>query len=514
MEYFIVSSRDGNFGRAAQALNLNLIQEDRRLRAGPVLAEKLYYVLTQKLQINFNELPDRPDGEIDPTGDTQNIAAGKARRSIKIGAIGLDLWDVEIRIERFKVSDSIPVWLFSPRTVENVDKLYRRHGPGPVLQYLPASARIGIINNSPLWHWTIVLVSAAIAIAGGWSAQRILVGTLGRLNSPRASAIAEAAYGPVGLLGIAAAFHLIMFSLVSLPGPIAYSLRPVAEVLIVVGITWFGLRAVRIFSELSSKVYLDKILREGEWDARSRLTRLSVVKHVVTFIVVCAGLAVALQRLHLFETLSLSLLASAGAASVILGVAAHSVLGNIMAGIQIALTKPACIGDSICFQGQWGVVEEITYTYITIRTWDSRRLVVPLSYFIAHPFENWSMKSAQTISPIYLYVDYKMDVGTVRAKFEELLSANEDWDRQVPPVLEVTGVKQDSMELRALCSAKDPPSAWRLHCRLREELIAFVRELEGGRYLPKQRVAVGHEGDGSSHAGSTRESDAAEVVER
>jgi small-conductance mechanosensitive channel len=188
-----------------------------------------------------------------------------------------------------------------------------------------------------------------------------------------------------------------------------------------------------------------------------------------------------------------------------------------MAGIQIALTKPACIGDSICFEGQWGVVEDITYTYITIRTWDSRRVVVPLSYFIAHPFENWSMKSAQTITPIYLYVDYKIDVGAVRAKFEEFLRANEDWDRQVPPVLEVTGVKQDSMELRALCSAKDPPSAWRLHCRLREELIAFVRELEGGRYLPRHRVAVRHEGEESSLAGSpreSRESDAPEVVER
>ena len=167
---------------------------------------------------------------------------------------------------------------------------------------------------------------------------------------------------------------------------------------------------------------------EEEGGARLRITRLAVVKHVLTFIVICVGLAFGFWQFNLFENLSLSLLASAGVASVLLGVASREVLGNIMAGIQIAVTQPASIGDSILFEGQWGAVEELTYTYLTIRTWDARRIVVPLSYFISHPFENWSMKSAHTIQPIYLYVDYTIDVQTVRSKFHDLVNKCTDWD--------------------------------------------------------------------------------------
>jgi hypothetical protein len=264
---------------------------------------------------------------------------------------------------------------------------------------------------------------------------------------------------------------------------------------IVATATWLTVRIVRIMAEVSSHAYLDKIQLEEEGGARSRITRLAVVKHVLTFIVICIGLAFGLQQFNLFENLSLSLLASAGVASVILGVASREVLGNIMAGIQIALTQPASIGDSILFEGQWGSVEELTYTYITIRTWDARRIVVPLSYFISHPFENWSMKSPHKIQPIYLYVDYTTDVRAVRSKFHDLVKECKDWDGPADSVLEVTGAKEDAMELRALCSAKDPPTAWRLHCRLREELIAFIRDLERGRYLPKHRLAWQPEGD-------------------
>lgn len=489
LEHFILSSRRGDFKRASQAFNLNHIPEEQRAASAPALAEKFFYVFSEKLH-NFRDIPDRPDGELDLKREEDQPHAGKPRRSIKLGTIGLDLWDVEVRLERFKAPDTPPIWLFSPRTVENIERLYQSHGPGPLMRYLPTSAILGILNNDPLWHWSILIVLSAFAAVTGWIVQILIIGSLKRWrSSQRAVALGDAAAGPMAFLAAGIVFHAVTFRWLSLPGQLTHNLYPIVGLLIVVAATWLAVRTMRTMADVSSHAYLDKIQLEEEGGARSRITRLAVVKHVLTFIVICIGLAFGLQQFNLFENLSLSLLASAGVASVILGVASREVLGNIMAGIQIALTQPASIGDSILFEGQWGWVEELTYTYITIRTWDARRLVVPLSYFVSHPFENWSMKSAHTIQPIYLYVDYTIDVQTVRSRFHELVNECKEWDGPADAVLEVTAVKDDTMELRALCSAKNPPTAWRLHCRLREELIAFIRDLESGRFLPKHRLA-------------------------
>ncbi|MDI3464023.1 MAG: hypothetical protein OJF50_002844 [Nitrospira sp.] len=496
LEHFIRSSRDGDFKRASQAFNLNHIPEEQRAGSAPILAEKFFYVFSEKLHINVRDIPDRPDGELDPKGDEDRPHAEQPRRSIKVGAIGSELWDVEVRLERFKAPDTPPIWLFSARTVENIERLYQEHGPGPLMRYLPTSVILGILKNDPLWHLSILMVLAAFTAVIGWIVQMFIVGSLKRWRSSRrAVALGDAAAGPVAFLAAGIAFHVLTFRSFSLPGRITHNLEPIVGLFIVVAAAWLAVRIVRIMADVSGHAYLDKIQLEEEGGARSRITRLAVIKHVLTFIVVCIGLAFGLQQFNLFENLSLSLLASAGVASVILGVASREVLGNIMAGIQIALTQPASIGDSILFEGQWGSVEELTYTYITIRTWDARRIVVPLSYFISHPFENWSMKSAHTVQPIYLYVDYTIDVPTVRSKFHALVNESKDWDGPADSVLEVTGVKEDTMELRALCSAKDPPTAWRLQCRLREELIAFVRDLENGRFLPKHRLAWQPEDD-------------------
>ena len=183
MEHFIRSSRDGDFKRASQAFNLNQIPEEQRTSSAPTLAEKFFYVFSEKLHINFKDIPDRPDGELDPKGEEDQPQTGKPRRNIKIGAIGLDLWDVEVRLERFKAPDMPPIWLFSPRTVENIERLYQAHGPGPLMRYLPTSAILGILNNDPLWHWSILIALAAFAAVSGWIVQKLVVGSLSRWRS-------------------------------------------------------------------------------------------------------------------------------------------------------------------------------------------------------------------------------------------------------------------------------------------------------------------------------------------
>jgi small-conductance mechanosensitive channel len=163
----------------------------------------------------------------------------------------------------------------------------------------------------------------------------------------------------------------------------------------------------------------------------------------------------------------------------------------MIGGIQIAVTQPVSIGDSVMFEGEWGYVEKIAYTYITIRTWDQRRLVVPLRYFLSHPVQNWSMKSASLIKPIHFYLDYTADISRIREKFDELVRNSDEWDETIEPTIEVTDVTEQTIEIRALCSAKNPITAWVFHCRLREEMIRFIQEWDEGGFLPRERVRLG-----------------------
>jgi len=215
-----------------------------------------------------------------------------------------------------------------------------------------------------------------------------------------------------------------------------------------------------------------------------------VARRAVTFIVVIVGIIIILSQFRSFQKLGISLLASAGVATVLLGIAGQSTLGNIIAGIQIAITKPARIGDTVIMRDQWGFVEDIGFTYMIVRTWDERRLVVPLKMVISETFENWSLKNPAQIKPIDFYVDYRMDVDRLRNKFKELLEASELWDREQAPSVQVIAVTEKSMKIRALCSAKDSYAAWDLHCALMESLIKYVGSLDNGAYLAKSRLVV------------------------
>lgn len=490
LEYFLEMGHKGNFSTASHALSLHSLPANAQSKKGSILAEQLYYVMNQKLQIDWSGIPDRPDGILDVPLDSTSPLAGKLRRSIKIGSIPLENRSVEIRLDRYKSPQNEAVWQFSQRTVDMIPLLYKKYGPGPLLQYLPPSIKNRLLYGNPLWQVATLSILMGISLLGGWICNRVVFGTLKQSSKKRIADTAKKIQGPTVLFVTLEAFDSLTFSLLSLSGPLMNNIGPLMNVMIIFSITWFVIRLTEIVTDFVSQQYIHEIEREGEGHARRVTTHISVARRVIIFIALVVTAGVALRQFHIFESLSMSLLASAGVASVILGVAAQSVLGNIMAGIQVAIDQPACIGDSVLFEGHWGFVEEITYTYITIRTWDSRRLVVPLSYFIGHPFENWSMKDAHMIKPIYLYVDYRTDVPLVRKKFEEILKSSEDWDQRVTPVVEVTSLTSETMELRALCSAKDAPTSWNLHCYVREKLIAFLQQVQEGQFLPKHRVLI------------------------
>jgi small-conductance mechanosensitive channel len=170
---------------------------------------------------------------------------------------------------------------------------------------------------------------------------------------------------------------------------------------------------------------------------------------------------------------------------VIIGFAAQKTLGNVLAGIQIALTQPILIDDIVVVEGEFGQIEEITLTYVTVRTWDLRRMILPITYFVEKPFQNWSRVSTELLGTAILYLDYQVPLGELRKELKRLVEHNPKWDRKVCG-LQVTDTKQNTIEVRALVSSTDPGKTFDLRCEVREGLIEFLRR-NHPESLPRQR---------------------------
>ena len=490
LEHLVRTGRDERWAEAAHALNLNLIAEDRQSELAPALAEQLFYVIDTQLGFDWEGLPDRPDGASDPTAGQDGPMVGEPRRSLRLGTLEIDDRDVAVRLQRVRVGDGAPVWVVSPQTVENVPALYEAFGPGPIDRAVPAWARVEVLGQTAIWTWLVLLAAVVVfgllAWAAGQGAKRVLDGS----DSHWVRGLGERVAVPIAF--VIALFSLSLFAglALSVPGLVTTLLT----VLLVAAVMWLASRAIAgVTEELAQDQDVEDLQSlAGDEETRTQhwLTYLSVGRRVLLFVVFLLGLGVVLGEFESFQSLGISLMASAGVATVLLGIAAQPVLGNLVAGVQIALSKPLRIGDSVVYEGEWGYVEEITYTYVLIQTWDQRRLVVPLRHVVTNPFENWTLRNAHLIKPIELHADYTLDVDRVRDKFEELLRASDAWDEENEPTVEVTAAGDETITVRALCSAKDPSTAWALHCALREQLVAFVRDLDGGAHLPRRRVAL------------------------
>jgi small-conductance mechanosensitive channel len=282
--------------------------------------------------------------------------------------------------------------------------------------------------------------------------------------------------------------YLLATAGLSLPGVVTTLLLA----LLIFAVIWLVMRAVGALAdwvtEQSRGADLDTLSTGGKTEQQRRLTYLSVGRRVALLIVVVIGVGVLFSQFRSLETLGISMIASASVGAVLLGIAAQPVLGNLLAGLQIALAKPVRIGDRVQFEGHWGHVEDITFTFLLVRTWDDRRLVIPLRYFITHPFENWTMRDAHMVRPVVLHADYTVDVPALREHFAELLQADDAYDGESEAKVEVIEAGEETLEIRCLCSAADPSAAWDLQCRMREQMVAYLAEQAGGRSLPRQRV--------------------------
>ena len=214
---------------------------------------------------------------------------------------------------------------------------------------------------------------------------------------------------------------------------------------------------------------------ENNLRARRKRTRAGILHRITVFLVLVVTLCMMLISIPSVRTIGVTLIASAGLAALAVGAAAQPALKNLIAGIQMAFTEPIRIDDVVVLDGEWGRIEEIRLTYVIIRIWDDRRLVVPVSRFLEQPFQNWTRENAQLLGNIVLYLDPTTDIPRLRAHLATVMDANPLWDRRFHN-LQVTDMKADMIEVRALMTAKDGPTAFDLRCAVRESLLAFIAQ--------------------------------------
>jgi small-conductance mechanosensitive channel len=252
----------------------------------------------------------------------------------------------------------------------------------------------------------------------------------------------------------------------------------------IVLIGWLAIVSLNIALERYARKF--RIDTADNLTARKAVTQVQLLKRALDVLLIVLTAGFALMTFDSVRQFGVSLFASAGVAGIAAGLAARPLLGNLIAGMQIAITQPIRLGDVLVIEGNWGTVEEITSTYVVLKIWDWRRLVIPLSYFFDTPFENWTRNSADLIGSVMLYVDYSVPVDAVRAKLKDILQASPQWDGQVVN-LQVTDAREQTIELRALVSARDSGTVFGLRCEVREKLIAFLRS-EYPRALPRRRT--------------------------
>jgi small-conductance mechanosensitive channel len=274
--------------------------------------------------------------------------------------------------------------------------------------------------------------------------------------------------------------------LVNLRGQLFSTLTNVIQSLVVISFCWALIKTVNVFEDYFYHHY--EISKEDNYKERKVRTQLQFIKKLVIIAIVIFGFSIILLSFENVRRIGAGLLTSAGIAGIIIGLAAQKSIANLLAGFQIAFTQPIRIDDVLIVENEWGRVEEITLTYVVVKIWDERRLVLPITYFIEKPFQNWTRNSANIIGSVFIYTDYTFPVEVLRKELSILLDGHPLWDKRVA-VLQVTNATERTMELRALMSAKNAGDAWDLRCFIREKMIDFVR-VNHPECLPKTRALL------------------------
>jgi len=353
-----------------------------------------------------------------------------------------------------------------------------------------------IVNQYDDGHWQSAIIISVMILAGSLTIHFISFKILKRISKKSDKPFLKQVWDKLKnpSLGLILTIALGVILLAFAPDNEFVDItKHLLKLFIIFFITWVIIRLVRV-----SRVIVLLRYDIGEKDnlkARRVYTQFKIIERILVFIVIVIAVAVALMTFEQIRKIGVSLFASAGVAGIILGFAAQKLIGNVLAGFQIAIAQPIRIDDVVIVEKEWGWIEEITLTYVVVRIWDKRRLILPTTYFIEKPFQNWTRVSADILGTVFIYTDYTVPIGKLREELTRVLKSDKNWDGKVN-VLQVTDSTEKTMEIRALMSAADSPSAWDLRVNVREKLIDFLQKNYPDT-LPKSRIDIAQHPDKS-----------------
>lgn len=333
--------------------------------------------------------------------------------------------------------------------------------------------------------WLVSLVSLLLTVVVVALVSELAFKLLSRIPESLTVIASRRLRRPMRWLAPAIVARFVLLTLPLAPRPMAAVAHFLELAAIATG-GWFCVACFDIWRELLSRRHpLDTA---DNLRARQLHTQVQIIRRIIVALIVVIALAAMLMTFPEVRVLGATLFASAGAAGLIVGLAARPAISNLLAGLQVALSEPIRLDDVVIVQGEWGRIEEIRTTYVVVRIWDERRLIVPLSYFIEQPFQNWTRRTADLLGTVFLYADYTLPVEPVRRELLRILQASKQWDRKTWG-LQVTNATTQTLELRALMSAANSGDAWDLRCLVREQLIAFL-QTHYPQCLPLNRIRL------------------------
>jgi small-conductance mechanosensitive channel len=299
-------------------------------------------------------------------------------------------------------------------------------------------------------------------------------------------------YSAFPVLGQALYYNLILFGcstaiyILDLPDPIQVAGYKIVSIASIIANTLLLIRSVlAVESMMTSR---SEMLQYDDYRKRRVETRVQMIRRLLVFIILVVAIAAILMNFKEVRQIGTGLLASAGVAGVIAGFAAQKSLSTIIAGLQVAITQPMRIDDVVIVEGEWGTIEEITLTYVVIRVWDQRRLVVPITYFLEKTFQNWTRNSSDLIGVVFFYADFLIPIEEIRAETQRIVHDSKLWDKRVF-VVQVTDFKSDCVEIRILASADTSPRLFDLRCEIREKILIFLQRRYPSSF-PRVRTAL------------------------
>ncbi len=320
------------------------------------------------------------------------------------------------------------------------------------------------------WGWAAIAGAAVlIALAIHWLVFRLLKAVARRSEGEADDVVVRRLIKPTRAAFVA----LVLFVVAREVPPLATVLERVAGFVMPALVGWIAIAILHALIE-AAKLRADISVADN-LEARRRRTRLTMVNRLLTFVIVFVTVGLVLLSIPGVRDIGVTLVASAGLAGLAVGAAAQPALKSLIAGVQMALTEPINIDDVVIVEGEWGRIEEIRTTYVVVKVWDERRVVVPTSYFLEQPFQNWTKRTSEMLGTVFLYLDPATRIAPIRAEFERQVKANARWDGRTA-VAQVTDTKRDAIEVRLLMSARDSGLLFDLRCDIREGMLEWLAD--------------------------------------